>query len=226
MEANHVNKFRPDDVLWMKISKGLLRNPGRSLKNTDKRMVYIYNNMFFVKKRFYFWLSNDKQTTFGRTAQAFLQEVSKLFITPIIRPSVAPVLIARSSTTLASPQPVFSPELLPPVQIPVTPELTTPQPPVQIPDPNVQLVFPDPPQTPVQLFLPDPPQPPVQILLPDPTVRLPPVVEILEPTLTDDSSIDQIMSSVFGDCSQQGIQAPPAHSQEPQVLDTVPSLFD
>ncbi|GFS47799.1 hypothetical protein TNCV_3598101 [Trichonephila clavipes] len=34
------------------------------------------------------------------------------------------------------------------------------------------------------------------------------------------------MPSVFGDCSQQGIQAPPAHTQEPQVLETVPSLFD
>ncbi|GFW54265.1 hypothetical protein TNCV_1560431 [Trichonephila clavipes] len=32
------------------------------------------------------------------------------------------------------------------------------------------------------------------------------------------------MSSVFGDYLQQGI--PLAHSQEPQVLDTVPSLFD
>ncbi|GFS93448.1 hypothetical protein TNCV_2628271 [Trichonephila clavipes] len=50
MEAKHVNEFRPDDVLWEKISKGLLRNPNRPLKNTDKRMVYIYNNMFFVKK--------------------------------------------------------------------------------------------------------------------------------------------------------------------------------
>ncbi|GFU37505.1 hypothetical protein TNCV_4274361 [Trichonephila clavipes] len=50
LEAKHVNEFRPDDVLWEKISKGLLRNPDRFLKNTDKRMVYIYNNMFFVKK--------------------------------------------------------------------------------------------------------------------------------------------------------------------------------
>ncbi|GFS97972.1 hypothetical protein TNCV_2019091 [Trichonephila clavipes] len=32
------------------------------------------------------------------------------------------------------------------------------------------------------------------------------------------------MSSVFGDCSQQGL--PPVHNQEPQVLDTVPALFD
>ncbi|GFV61545.1 hypothetical protein TNCV_92491 [Trichonephila clavipes] len=54
MEAKHVNEFRPDDVLWEKISKGLLRNPDRPLKNTDKRMVYIYNNMFFVKKVFTF----------------------------------------------------------------------------------------------------------------------------------------------------------------------------
>ncbi|GFV95834.1 hypothetical protein TNCV_1728841 [Trichonephila clavipes] len=54
MEAKHVNEFRPYDVLWEKISKGLLRNPDRPLKDTDKRMVYIYNNMFFVKKDFTF----------------------------------------------------------------------------------------------------------------------------------------------------------------------------
>ncbi|GFT29913.1 hypothetical protein TNCV_4421791, partial [Trichonephila clavipes] len=54
LEAKHVNEFRPDDVLWEKISKGLLSNPDRPLKNTDKRMVYIYNNMFFVKKDFTF----------------------------------------------------------------------------------------------------------------------------------------------------------------------------
>ncbi|GFW27985.1 uncharacterized protein TNCV_768651 [Trichonephila clavipes] len=54
MEAKHVNEFKPDEVLWEKISKGLLRNPDRPLKNTNKRMVYIYNNMFFVKKDFTF----------------------------------------------------------------------------------------------------------------------------------------------------------------------------
>ncbi|GFT46458.1 hypothetical protein TNCV_1962491 [Trichonephila clavipes] len=45
---------------------------------------------------------------------------------------------------------------------------------------------------------------------------------------TDDSSMDQIMSFVFGDYSQQVIQAPPAPETplEPQVFDTVPSLFD
>ncbi|GFX42417.1 hypothetical protein TNCV_1519811 [Trichonephila clavipes] len=80
------------------------------------------------------------------------------------------------------------------------------QPPLQISD------------SPVQLFLPDPPQPPLQILLPDPPVQLPPVVKTLEPTFTDDSSIDQIMSSVIGDCSQQGILVPPAHTQEPRCL--------
>ncbi|GFV61547.1 hypothetical protein TNCV_92511 [Trichonephila clavipes] len=72
-----------------------------------------------------------------------------------------------------------------------------------------------------QIFLPDPPvQTTPQMLLPDP----PPVVETLEPTLMDASSMDQIMASVFGDYTPQGI--PPAHIQEPQVLDTVPSLFD
>ncbi|GFY28335.1 hypothetical protein TNCV_4396671 [Trichonephila clavipes] len=54
MHSKHVNESRPDDTLWEKISKGLLRNPDRPLKNTDKRMVYIYNNMFFVKKDFTF----------------------------------------------------------------------------------------------------------------------------------------------------------------------------
>ncbi|GFT61081.1 hypothetical protein TNCV_4558151 [Trichonephila clavipes] len=181
---------------------------------------------------------------------------NRVFITPVIRP---PVLIARSSTALATPQSVSIPEppvlttpqiLLPdpppelttpllqipdpPVQIPVfqppvqispvpttppvhipdpPPELTTPL--LQIPDPPVQIA-PVPPTPPVPHFLPNPPA--VQILLPDP----PPVVETLESTLMDDSSIDQIMSSVFGDCSQ----LPPAHTQEPRLLDTVPSLFD
>ncbi|GFT68215.1 hypothetical protein TNCV_373431 [Trichonephila clavipes] len=120
------------------------------------------------------------------------------------RPPVAPVLITRPSTALATPQPVSIPEpsvlttpqiLLPdpPVQIPIfQPPVQTPAvpktSPVQIPDPPVQIpVFqpPVPTTPPVQFFLPDPP--PVQILLP-------PVVETLEPTPTDDSSIDQIMS--------------------------------
>ncbi|GFW63890.1 hypothetical protein TNCV_705961 [Trichonephila clavipes] len=173
MEAKHVNEFRPDDVLWEKISKGLLRNPNRPLKNTDKRMVYIYNNMCFVKKDFTFNFRTknikrydqnnlqatssypdsctyrDKQTTFGRRARAFFQNVSRQIQSvhhPIIRPSVAPVLIARPSTTFASPQPVIIPELQPPEQIP---ELTTARPPVQIPDPSVQLILPDPPQPPI-----------------------------------------------------------------------------
>ncbi|GFX86141.1 uncharacterized protein TNCV_2560231 [Trichonephila clavipes] len=45
MEAKHVNEFQPEDVLWEKITKGLLRKPDRPLKNTDKTMVYIYKNM-------------------------------------------------------------------------------------------------------------------------------------------------------------------------------------
>ncbi|GFS82868.1 hypothetical protein TNCV_289031 [Trichonephila clavipes] len=107
---------------------------------------------------------------------------NRVFITPVIRPPVAPVLIARPSTALATPQPVIIPES-----------------PVQIPPEQISRV-----QIPPKLTT-----PPVQILLP-------PVVETLEPTLTGDSSIDQIISSVFGDCSPQGL--PPAHTQEPGCL--------
>ncbi|GFV63795.1 uncharacterized protein TNCV_2977291 [Trichonephila clavipes] len=60
MEAKHVNEFRRNDVMWEKTSKGLLRNPDRLLKNTDKRMVYIYNNIFFAKKDFTFGLRTVK----------------------------------------------------------------------------------------------------------------------------------------------------------------------
>ncbi|GFX14990.1 uncharacterized protein TNCV_4897581 [Trichonephila clavipes] len=178
-----------------------------------------------------------------------LSKKKRVIITPIIRPSVPPVMIIKPSTALSTPQPVSIPE--PPEQttpqIPdPSPELTTSQ--IHLPDPSAlttsQILLPDPPvillpdppsnQTTSQILLPDPPeQTTSQILLPDPPSKQttsqillpdPPVVETLEPTLTDDSSIDQIMSSVFGDYLPQGI--PSAHIQEPQVLDTVPSLFD
>ncbi|GFW30195.1 uncharacterized protein TNCV_3067471 [Trichonephila clavipes] len=363
LESKHVNEFRPDDVLWEKISKGMLRNPDRILKNTDKRMVYIYNNMFFVKKDFTFGFRTVKsgeihliQTThvpkliyefpssslrcranpnlFRRSFEPFdqmlyhrmvlephtaypipagtryilltvqktmfgldiiaelmlpqlmengfnlgdfrqrkrfdqkayklppptparvpaetnkrpleqqpgpLSKKKRVIITPIIRPSMSPVRIIKPSTALATPQPVSIPE--PPEmttsQIPDPSALATPQ--ILLPDPPVvettsQILLPDPPvvETTSQILLPDPPkQTTPQILLPDPPVVEttsqillpdPPVVETLEPTLTDDSSIDQIMSSAFGDYLHQGI--PSAHIQEPQVLDTVPSLFD
>ncbi|GFU55317.1 hypothetical protein TNCV_2219871 [Trichonephila clavipes] len=347
LEAKHVNEFRPDDVLWEKISKGMLRNPDRLLKNTDKRMVYMYNNMFFVKKDFTFGCrtvksgeihliqtthvpmliyelpssslrcranpnlfrrsfepfdqmlyhrmvlephtaypipagtryilltvqktmfglqatpsdpgsctGRDTQTAFGTTAQAFIQK-KRVIITPIIRPSVPSVRIIKPSTALSTPQPVSIPDpspeqttsqiLLPDppvvettsqIHLPDPPEQTTsqillPDPPEQttseihLPDPpestTSQILLPDPPsnQTTSQIYLPEPPsnQTTSQIYLPEPNV-----VEALEPTLTDDSSIDQIMSSVFGDYLPQGI--PSAHIQDPQVLDTVPSLFD
>ncbi|GFU93487.1 hypothetical protein TNCV_2200651 [Trichonephila clavipes] len=279
MEAKHVNEFRHDDVLWEKISKGLSKTPDQPLKNTDKRMVYIYNDMFFVKKDFTFGfrtsqVSNQFQfvkrgfepydqmlyhrmvlephtaypipakieTVRSKGLQAFpptpahapaetnkrpLEEQpgpsskwNRVFITPFIRPPVAPVLITRPSMGLATLQPVSISE--PPVL--TTPQILLPDPPrppqpttplVQIPDPPVQIpVFQPPVQIsrvpttpPVQLLLPDPP--PVQILLPDPL----PVVETLERTLMDDSSMDQIMASVFGNYSLQGI--PPSHTQEP-----------
>ncbi|GFW63930.1 hypothetical protein TNCV_706361 [Trichonephila clavipes] len=99
-----------------------------------------------------------------------------------------------------------------PVQIPVTLELTTPQPPAQI-------LLPDPTQPPAQILdptvqismTPEPttlqqpvqiPNSPVQITVtpqlttPQTSLQIllthPPVLETLEPTITDDSSIDQI----------------------------------
>ncbi|GFX38031.1 hypothetical protein TNCV_3836301 [Trichonephila clavipes] len=60
MEAKHVNEFRPNDVMWEKTPKGLLKNPHRPLKNTDKRMVYIYGNMCFTQKKLYLWLANGE----------------------------------------------------------------------------------------------------------------------------------------------------------------------
>ncbi|GFT68195.1 hypothetical protein TNCV_373291 [Trichonephila clavipes] len=157
----------------------------------------------------------DKQTTFGRTARDFLQTEQNVYLTRH-QTTCGSCVDYQTFHGLGHPSthpPVQIPIFQPPVQTPAVPKTS----PVQIPDPPVQIpVFqpPVPTTPPVQFFLPDPP--PVQILLP-------PVVETLEPTPTDDSSIDQIMS-VFGDCSQKGL--PLAHTQEPQLLDTVPSLFD
>ncbi|GFS96798.1 uncharacterized protein TNCV_4754621 [Trichonephila clavipes] len=185
----------------------------------------------------------------------YFSKKKRVIITPIIRPSMPPVMIIKPSTALATPQPVSIPE--PPErktpQVLLSdppPERTTPQillsyppperttPQILLPDPPVpttpQILLQDPPvPTTPQILLPDPPVPTTpQILLPDPPKQTtpqillpdPPVVKTLEPTFTDDYSMDQILSSVFGDYLQQGI--PLAHTQEPQVLDTVPSLFD
>ncbi|GFS96589.1 uncharacterized protein TNCV_3943811 [Trichonephila clavipes] len=90
----------------------------------------------------------------------------RVVIAPVIRPSVAPVLIARPVTALSTPQPVSIPE---------PPEQTT----SQIPDPSPelttpQILLPDPPskQTTPQILLPDPPvvETTSEILLPDPPV--------------------------------------------------------
>ncbi|GFT40956.1 hypothetical protein TNCV_4953101 [Trichonephila clavipes] len=164
----------------------------------------------------------------------------RVVIAPIIRPSMSPVRIIKPSTALATPQPVSIPKpperTTPQILLPSPPpERTTPQ--ILLPDPpertTPQILLPDPPKQTPQILLPDPPVPTTpQILLPDPPLPTtpqiflpdPPVVKNLEPTFTDDYSMDQILSSVFGDYLQQGI--PLAHTQEPQVLDTVPSLFD
>ncbi|GFU60961.1 uncharacterized protein TNCV_3372771 [Trichonephila clavipes] len=60
IEAKYANEFRLNDMMWEITSKGLLRNPDRLHKITDKRMVYIYNNIFFAKKEFTFGLRTVK----------------------------------------------------------------------------------------------------------------------------------------------------------------------
>ncbi|GFX32572.1 hypothetical protein TNCV_3704461 [Trichonephila clavipes] len=77
---------------------------------------------------------------------------NRVFITPVIRP---PVLIARPSMALSTPQPVSIPEppelttsQIPDPPAPIPPELTTPQ--ILLPDPPPELTTP-------QIFLPDPP---------------------------------------------------------------------
>ncbi|GFT36446.1 uncharacterized protein TNCV_2990811 [Trichonephila clavipes] len=58
--GKNANEFSPNDVMWEKTSNSLLRNQDRLLKNTDKRMVYIYNNIFFAKNDFTFGLRTVK----------------------------------------------------------------------------------------------------------------------------------------------------------------------
>ncbi|GFU33774.1 uncharacterized protein TNCV_7671 [Trichonephila clavipes] len=114
---------------------------------------------------------------------------NRVFITPVIRP---PVLIARPSTALATPQPVSIPEppvlTTPHILLPDSPrplELTTPL--VQIPDPPVQI--PDF-QPPVQISS-VPTTPPVQIS----SVPTKPPVQIPDPPPEQTTPLVQIPES-------------------------------
>ncbi|GFT91612.1 uncharacterized protein TNCV_686461 [Trichonephila clavipes] len=50
MEAKHVNEFRPNDVMWEKTSKGLLRNPDRLLK-IPTREWFTFTTTYFLPKK-------------------------------------------------------------------------------------------------------------------------------------------------------------------------------
>ncbi|GFW16446.1 hypothetical protein TNCV_443211 [Trichonephila clavipes] len=183
MEAKHANEFRPNEVMWEKTSKGLLRNPDRPLKNTYKRMIYIYGNMFFAKKK---------------TLPLASERRSKVRITPVIR---------RVSRQSELPEPRLIPE--PPVQIPESPlqilespvqipesSVQIPESPVQIPESPMQI-----PESPVQIS-----EPPVQTSVSPEPVQIPePPVQIPEPPVqpTDAASLDQLMSFVFGEEAQE-----------------------
>ncbi|GFX56584.1 uncharacterized protein TNCV_5035031 [Trichonephila clavipes] len=107
---------------------------------------------------------------------------NRVFITPVTRPPVAPVLISRTFTAFSTPQPVSIPEppelttcQIPDPPAPISPELTTsqihlpPQPP-ELTTSQIHLPDPQPEQTTPQILLPDPPPKLTtsQILLPDP----------------------------------------------------------
>ncbi|GFS80420.1 hypothetical protein NPIL_9311 [Nephila pilipes] len=53
-EAQVENRFDPDAVQWDKISQAFMRNLDRTLKSADKRMGFLFNNMFIVKCFFTF----------------------------------------------------------------------------------------------------------------------------------------------------------------------------
>ncbi|GFW87450.1 hypothetical protein TNCV_1300951 [Trichonephila clavipes] len=131
----------------------------------------------------------------------------RVFITPVIRPPVSPVLIIKPSTALATPQPVSIPEpperkrpqillsdplperttpqiLLPdPLPERTTPQILLPDPPPVLTTPHILLSDPLPERTTPQILLPDPPpeRTTPQILLPDP----PPVLTTPQILLPD-----------------------------------------
>ncbi|GFS95422.1 hypothetical protein TNCV_409851 [Trichonephila clavipes] len=60
MEAKHANKFRPNDAMWEKTSKDLLRNPDRQLKNNRQEDSLHLQQHIFCKKSLYLWLANSE----------------------------------------------------------------------------------------------------------------------------------------------------------------------
>ncbi|GFU58526.1 hypothetical protein TNCV_4894591 [Trichonephila clavipes] len=119
--------------MWEKTSKGLLKNPDRLLKNTNKRMIYIYAASTYpvhepVEKR----PLEEKSLPFSKR-----------------RSKVRPVMRRVSRR----PELPMAPVPQPPVQIPVS----------QVPQPPVQILPVQIPHVPETMEIPDVPEPPVQI---------------------------------------------------------------
>ncbi|GFU30683.1 uncharacterized protein TNCV_109321 [Trichonephila clavipes] len=55
MEAKHVNEFRPNNVMWEKTSKGMLRNQTDCSK-IPTREWFTFTTTYFCQKRLYLWL--------------------------------------------------------------------------------------------------------------------------------------------------------------------------
>ncbi|GFW79320.1 uncharacterized protein TNCV_2477271 [Trichonephila clavipes] len=157
----------------------------------------------------------------------FSKRRSKVRITPVIRRLSRPPELPMAPMQISQPIPQSSPVQIPLslVQIPESPvpelvkipespvpepvqilESHVSEPPVQIPKPPVQIS--DPPASEI----------PVQIPFVKELVQFPepiPELDTLDPTLTDATSLDQLMSFVFGE------EAP-----ELKLLLIVPSIFD
>ncbi|GFW20862.1 hypothetical protein TNCV_1050831 [Trichonephila clavipes] len=210
MEAKHVNEISPDDVLWKKSSKVLLKNPDPPLKNTDKRKSQVSSQAKFVHEelsaiqqmlyhRFVLELHTVYPITAG-TSYILLMVQKTMFSLYIIPKTILPQVIENRFNlgdfrkTKSYDQKAYKPPSLSRLMY------------LQRRASNLWKKSPGlPPRysyTPVaslQNILPDQPvsQPPEQIQLPDP-----PLVDTLEPTVADDASLDQLMPSVFGESTE------------------------
>ncbi|GFU38771.1 hypothetical protein TNCV_1731711 [Trichonephila clavipes] len=56
MEAKHVNEFRPNDVMWEKTSKGLLRKSRQTAQKYRHENGFTFTTTYFCQKDFTFGL--------------------------------------------------------------------------------------------------------------------------------------------------------------------------
>ncbi|GFU68613.1 hypothetical protein TNCV_3645991 [Trichonephila clavipes] len=157
MEAKHVNEFRlaRQDVLWEKISKGLLKSRSTP-ENTDKRMEGFEPFDQMLYHQIYCWKPHDLpdpgwnplHLVDGSKTGCLVwtlspEEPPELTISQIPDPTCADPELTTPKILLSDPPPV-----------PIPPELTTPQ--ILLPDPPPELTTP-------QILLQDLPPAPIHL---------------------------------------------------------------